>query len=271
MSEENDATDPVETKVEEKPVDTGTSETKEVEDGQKTEKVSESSTEKKTPEKGKPNSAQKRIDELTHYRREAERDRDYWRNQATKKEPEKPKETTKTLEDFEYDEGKYQQHLLTKAQDGAVDAAKKVIEEERSQESIDRKASSFRGREATFAKSVEDYKDVAHSDYLPISKAMGDALVEMDHGPEVLYYLGKNSDLAEEISRLPPLSAAVELGRIAEKLPKESGEKVSKAPAPTPKIAAVEASTNVNPSKGESDKLSDDAWMKKRNKQVMGS
>jgi hypothetical protein len=70
---------------------------------------------------------------------------------------------------------------------------------------------------------------------------MGEVITEMDNGPEVLYYLGKNPDIASQLSQLPPLSAARELGRIEAKiLNKPSGEKVSKAPSPAPKITAAE-------------------------------
>src|SRR5688572_5145712 len=62
---------------------------------------------------GKP-AVQRRIDELTRLRREAERDRDYWREHATRQtpaqpaavEPEAPKAAPK-LADFAYDEEKY--------------------------------------------------------------------------------------------------------------------------------------------------------------------
>jgi hypothetical protein len=249
-------------------------EVKAIEDEQKSSEPSTEIQDKPKEEAKKANPAQKRIDELTRNRREAERDRDYWREQAMKKEPEKPVETVvepvKTLADFDYDEGKYQEHLFSKARAEAVDEAKKVLKEEQSQQTTSRKVTEFRGKEADFSKSVDDYHDVVTNPSLSISQPMADVAMEMENGPEVLYYLGKNPALADEIAHLSPLSAARELGRIEAKLStKESGEKVSKAPAPAPKIAAVEASTKLNPSKGESDKMTDADWMKKRTKQLM--
>jgi len=98
---------------------------------------------------------------------------------------------------------------------------------------------------------------------------MADVAMDMENGPEVLYYLGKNPALADEIARLSPLSAARELGRIEAKLlNKPEAEKVSKAPAPAPKIAAVESSMKVSPTSPDSDKISTEDWMKQRNKQL---
>jgi hypothetical protein len=264
----DDAPEPIETEA--------TDVTEGVEEELKTEEVSESSTETETEEveeKPKADPVQKRIDELTRLRREAERDREFWREQAMKKEPEKPEEVieepVKTLADFDYDEGAYQQHLFAKARAEAVNEAKRVLKEEQNHEITNRKLSTFRSKEAEFSKGVDDYVEAVTDPNLSISQTMADVATEMDNGPEVLYYLAKNPSLADEISRLSPLSAARELGRIEAKiLNKPSAEKVSKAPAPPPKIAAAEASTKVDPTKGDSDKLSTEDWMKQRNKQL---
>jgi len=181
-------------------------------------------------------------------RRTAERDAEYWKQQAQNKAPEAPvevvEEATKTLADFDYDEGKYQEHLFSRARANAVDEARKVLKDEQSQQTSSRKLSEFRGREADFSKDVEDYQEVVTNPALSLSQPMVDVATEMDNGPELLYYLGKNPALADEISRLSPLTAARELGRIEAKLSaKESGKTVSEAPAPAPKIKAVDHTT----------------------------
>lgn len=242
MTEETDAPEPIETEVKDEATDVAPSEAPEVEEELKPEEGSESSPE--AEEKPKANSASKRIDELTKKRRDAERDRDYWRQQAMSNQPEKPKdpvdEPLKTLADFEYDEAKYQQHIFDKARSGAVEEAQRVIKEDQSQQTSTRRVASFEAKELEFAKSVDDYQDVARDNDLPVTQVMADVVTEMDNGPEVLYYLGKNPDLAYEIAQMPGLTAARELGRIEAKiqLQEKKGEKVSKAPVPTPKIEA---------------------------------
>jgi len=242
----SDAPEPIETDVETTVADAEVVETEEVKDEQQTPEVSDSSTE--TVEEKKPDPVQKRIDELTRKRRDAERDAEYWRQQA-QKQPEKPVEEVKpeplkTLADFDYDESKYQSHLFGKAQEGAVESARQVLKEEQSQQSASRKISDFRGREAEFSKDVDDYHEVVQNRDLRINQVMADVATEMDGGPEVLYYLGKNPDLADKISQLSPLSAAREMGRLEAKIQSQekSGKQVSEAPAPAPKLTAVEPS-----------------------------
>ena len=240
----------------------------EVEDELKGAEPSDSSTEEKVAEdKPKADPVQKRIDELTRKRRDAERDSEYWRDQAMKRQPEAPVEPVEqplqTLADFDYDEGRYQQHLFKLAQDGAVQKAQEVMREEQSQQSSKRKVTEFRSRENDFSKNVEDYREVVTNPDLSLSKAMVDVATDMENGPEVLYYLAKNPDLSDEIAHLPPLTAARELGRIEAKLQSQakSGEKVSKAPAPAPKISGLDPSVGKNP-----DEMSQKEWNAHRRK-----
>lgn len=240
----SDAPEPIEPEIEPVEAEATIEEVEVVEEELKGQEPSDSSSE--LEEKPKGDSVQKRIDELTRKRREAERDREYWREQAMKKEPEKPAEAVeeplKTLADFDYDESAYQQHLFAKASEKAVSEAQKVLKAEQSQQTAQQKIAAFRSKENEFAKSVDDYMDVARSDSLPVTQAMADVVTEMENGPEVLYYLGKNPDLADEIAHLPPLAAARELGRIEARMQAQDkeGKKVSEAPKPTPKIAAAE-------------------------------
>jgi len=246
----SDAPEPIETEIVDTATDVEVDAVAVVEDEQKTEEVSESSTETDKPKDG----VSKRIDELTRRFRDAERDSEYWRNQAMN-QPEKPVEEVKpeplkTLADFDYDEAQYQSHLFGKAQEGAVESARKVLKEEQSQEDDRKVISAFNSKEAEFAKTVDDYYDVARDRAFTDrhSNEMGIVITGMDDGPEVLYYLGKNPDLADKISQLSPLSAARELGRIEAKIQSQekSGKQVSEAPAPAPKLTAVEPSTTKN-------------------------
>lgn len=257
MTEETDAPEPIETEEVEAP--------EVVEEEPKSEELSDSSPE---PKEEKANPVDKRIGELTRKRREAEREAQYWREQAQQKtvEPEKPKEEPlKTLADFDYDENAYQQHLFSLAQTKAVEEAKRVLKEEQSQQTAQQKLKTFRARESEFAKNVEDYADVVFDKDLTITQPMADVAMEMENGPEVLYYLGKNPDMAYEIANMSPLAAARELGRIEAKIQsKPKGETVSKAPEPTPKLAAVAPST----SKPLTEIDSQQEWNEYRRKQI---
>lgn len=216
---------------------------------------------------------QRRFDELTRLRREAERNAEHWREMAMRGQPKpEPDSTPKTLADFQYDEAKYQQYLFSTAETRAVAAAKRELQQQAQQENQTRRSQSFTKLEEQFAKKQSDYYDVTRNDGLTISTAMAEAIAESDEGPALAYHLGKNPEIAEQIARLSPYAAARELGRIEERLrterEKAKAPVVSKAPPPPPKIEAVEPSVSVAPDDPDSDKLDGPTWLKRRNKQV---
>jgi hypothetical protein len=223
-----------------------------------------------------------RIDELTRYRREAERDRDYWRELALRNqqprepEPQKPVQSApKTLADFEYDEGKYQAYLFEQAEQRAVTAAEKRLKEQQEAERAERRKQSFAQREKDFAKDKADYHEKTRDPRVPITQAMADVIAESDDGPALAYYLASNLAQADQIAQLSPLAAARELGRIEARLAsereraKEAEKRVSQAPPPPAKVEGSGDSPNrIDPDTPDSDKLTMTEWLKRREKQV---
>ena len=216
--------------------------------------------------------AEARIDELTRLRREAERDRDYWRDHATRQttakpavvEPEKPKALPK-LGDFNYDEAAYQAALTEHV---SAEAARKVREEfrkEQAQLTERQREDSFRKRESEFSAKTPDYQDKAYR--APISDVMADIIKDSEKGPELAYYLGSNPDESRSIAQMSERQAALALGRIEAKLdkppaPVPAPKPVSKAPPPPPKIEASDAAPRVSTTSPDSDSMSDDEWVK---------
>jgi len=225
-------------------------------EGQKVE--ADSSTEKKGVEK--------RIDELTYKRREAEREAEYWKAQAQKPEPKPANLEVKTLEDFDYDESKYQAHLFQLAQSQAVEAAKRTLVEEQERQAQVTKQNAFKAKEDKYAAEIDDYMRVTRADTLPLTKDLVDIVSSSDEGPAVLYYLGKNPDITATLANLPPIIAAREIGKIEAKLAKEAS--TSKAPPPTPKIEGANPGQAIKADAPDSDKLSVDDWLSRRNKQL---
>jgi hypothetical protein len=219
---------------------------------------------------------QKRIDELTRRRYDAERraeqvaaDRDEWRDRALRVEKpvapaEEPATAGKTLADFAYDEAKYQAHLFKLAEERAVKAAEGVLTQKQTQEARTNLVIAHKGREASFAKNVPDYFEVAH--YAPVSNSMAEIIMESDQSAALAYFLGKNPEVALSISRLSPIQQARELGRIeASKLsdvPKPP--QVSGAPPPAPKIAPSNSQVEKDPKDWTDNDF--DKWRKKHSK-----
>lgn len=222
--------------------------------------------------------AQKRIDELTRKRYDAEREAAYWREQALKQQPPAQPEATRTaapqelptLAQFGYDEMKYQAALIDFA---AQEAERRTLERIREDQTRTQQAqgrSAFEKRQAEFLQAMPDYRaKVLEDRNLPISTPMLEVIVESEQGPAIAYYLAENRDLAEQIARLPPVQAARAIGRIEARLEANrpaaapQAPPVSKAPPPPPRIEATEPAVDKDP-----DQMSPEAWLKWRTKQL---
>jgi hypothetical protein len=227
---------------------------------------------------------QKRMNEMTARYRSEERERqalaqerDLLRQQLQQQQVKEP-EKAKTLEDFGYDESKYQAYLFDKAEQRAVEAAKRVRIEEQTEAQKASRLRKFREREIEFEKANPDYRDIAYT--APINEAVAGLLTELDTGPELAHYLGKNKSVALALNDLPPHVAAIELGRIDARLSSEKAAKaaaleaakaakaVSKAPSPAATLEASGDPSSVKADEPESDHLSDAEWTRRRNKQL---
>jgi len=205
--------------------------------------------------------------------RALERDRDHWREMAIRQQTPPPAPVTepepqaKTLADFQYDEGKYQQYLFSTAETRAVAAAERKLSERAQQDNQHRRNQSFKTLETKFAAKQADYYEVTRSEDLPISLAMAEAIAESEDGPALAYHLGKNPEIAADIANLSPFAAARELGRIEERLiaerEKAKATAVSKAPPPPPKVEGLNPQVDKDPSN-----MTDKEFKKWREKQI---
>lgn len=234
--------------------------------------VAEEPDQPEQPEKPK-GGFQRRIQELVQerneYRRSLETERRRidelvalvsQRNEAPKpQEPQAPP----TLEAHGYDEQKYQTALVEYAKAEAKREVQEVLRTERETVKAEARQQSFKSREAEFAKQTEDYADVVYDPAVPISQTMAEVIAESDVGPQLAYHLAKNREVASAIYGLPPVAAARELGRLEAKLVTPKPPPVSKAPPPTPTVAAVEPEIDRDP-----DSMPINDWMKWREKQL---
>lgn len=202
---------------------------------------------------------QKRIDELTRARYEAEeRGRQeseqarqealYWRQQA---EAMKQQIGPPKADQF----GDYEKYLQALAAHEAEKIAEQRIQQERqaSWEMQQRQAQEYQRQQAAMqyqatlnqkleaaTKKFPDFVEVVSSPELPglQGTAAFNAILESEVGAEVMYYLGKNPAKAHQIASLSPVAQAREIGRIEAAI--ESGKTVSNAPPPP---ASVDAKT----------------------------
>lgn len=83
-------------------------------------------------------------------------------------------------------------------------------------------AKQWTEREETFQKATKDYAEVvgsyADGELGDLHQATRTAISESERGPELLYHLAKNPDVAARISELSPLRQVAELGKLEDKL-----------------------------------------------------
>ncbi len=206
--------------------------------------------------------AQARIDEVTRARREAERERDYWRERAGG-DADSLTGREKLPERFESMDPRYRgpagrderegdgpsldsgemdpQALLTRIREEAraelMEEAAAYGEARAAQEA----AVVWEDRQASFASQRPDYVEAVMGASWACSETMADAIQDSDAGPALAYHLARNPDEAARIAALSPLGQVRALGRIEAGLVEGASGggaalAVSHAPAPPPSV-----------------------------------
>ena len=193
---------------------------------------------------GKKPGVHNRIGELTKEKydakREAEaaqRERDYWKEQAMKNgkpQQEVPTQADEptgepTLEQFDFDTGKFMKALYKweREQEKVKESQQKQAEE------AQKRQKTFQEREQAFAAAHPDYEEVAKAEHVPITKEMAEAIIESDDAPAIAYYLGQNLEEASAIAAMSPIAAARAIGRIEAKLSAKPSVPTTTTPAKT--------------------------------------
>ncbi|MCP1679418.1 hypothetical protein [Kerstersia gyiorum] len=200
------------------------------------------------PQRPQQHGVQKRVDEITRARREAEREAAYWKNiaQGSGKDSgaEQPAAQDKPTPDkfTSYDE--YLEALTDWKADQRISKAlaerQQAEQQRQQQEHRQQSAQTFSQRTEEFKAATPDFDDVlaAVAD-IEVSPEVQDLLMGSEHGPRIVYELAKDPAEARRIASLPPVLAAREIGRLEAKIaapaaaPAQAAPPtVTKAPAP---------------------------------------
>jgi len=215
------------------------------------EEKSEETPAEEPPPPPRKKTAQERIDEITRARREAEREREYWKQVALAKEtaPEPPKQTSSgptrpTLDQFETTVA-YEDALLSWHEKKKETESQAV----RQQAAHDEALRSFNQRAKKLRDENEDFDEVIEAPVF--SPVMRLALLNSENGPAVAYHLGRpeNRDEADRIRSLPLEMQPYELGKLETKLLlTKQTRKVTEAPPPI-KPVGMTGAVETDPSK----------------------
>lgn len=188
----------------------------------------------------KGDGVQKRIDELTRARREAERQAEYWQGVATQTAPEA--QGDKPSRDDYAEQDDYIEALTEWKAEQAVTRVQRESANHARQ-------SAWEAREAQTKASIPDYDAVVPVSTVPIKPHVVEALMDADAGPSLAYHLAKNPDVAARLNAMTPTRAAIELGRIETTLTAPAVKVPSNAPTPITPITPQASGRTVDLSK----------------------
>jgi hypothetical protein len=133
------------------------------------------------------------------------------RETQTVKAPELPKrEAFKS--DAEFDEAMFDyRYQLRRAKEVAANA--QAATEAQLKENYE----NYKSGVEDFKEEHDDWDEVVGSK-TPIHESVYLAIIELENGPAVTYYLGKHPDYAKRLAEKSPLAAVVEVGRLSDRL-----------------------------------------------------
>ena len=143
---------------------------------------------------------------------------------------------------FEYAEALAEWTADKKIQEQKVKEAAQKAEQER-QKLLD----TWSTRVQDFRAKTPDFDDMVGSADVVVSNEVRDAIFESDVGPQILYHLAENPDVAKKIQSMTPIGALRMIGKLEAKFEepaqpqtqRETTVKTSKAPPPISPIKAT--------------------------------
>jgi hypothetical protein len=194
---------------------------------------------------------QRRKEQIERYRQEAEAEREKSRDLEVRL-AEAQKLQTEAVPPKEADFGSYEEYQAAlsgfhamKQMDGRE--AQRLEREHAAQKEAYERAETQRQHELqqSWVSQAEEAKEryadfdaVISNPTVPIPQHVADTLLHMDAGADVAYHLGTNVDVAAQIAQLPPVLAAMELGKIEATLSRPSPQKITTAPDPITPVRA---------------------------------
>lgn len=191
---------------------------------------------------------QERVNEITRARRDAERRAMYLEQQLAQIQQAQPQRNPSpqstdrppSLQDFATVEewGEAVAEFSTRQ---ALSRAEQTFQQRDQYHTQQQVAQQFQTREAEYAATVPDYMDrVAElTSSVPLPGELLMVISQSDHGPALAYHLAQHLDVADRLSRMHPVAAAVEIGRIEARLSAPQAKPVTKAPSPAPSLAGT--------------------------------
>jgi hypothetical protein len=200
------------------------------------------------------------------------------RTQSTIQSLQSELDNPRTLDDFKGDQAGYAKYLIDLGRKATqLDGLQQQQQAEGNVAGDQPPPVDYAQVEESYAIQHDDFYEVAYDPTLPVSQTMAQAIRSAENGPEVLYALGKDPERAARIAKLPDIAQAGAIKTLAATLAKgkqrpPKAEESSNAPPPpeelAPSAGAETGLSAIKPSDPKSDQLSDEEWIRRRNKEL---
>lgn len=214
------------------------------------EERSEPEIEKEQEEKPKANpKLERRFSEITKQREEARKEAQQERQAREALEarlavlerqpaPQAPKVDEEPQPSQFNDAFEYAKALAEYTADKRIGEMKRQEAEERQAQERQKVIETWASKVQAAKASMPDFDDIVASSDVVVNDDIRDAILESDVGPQILYHLAENDDVAKRIAGLSPKQALREIGKlearfeVKETAPETKPIVRSKAPAP---------------------------------------
>jgi len=187
----------------------------------------------------KTNNVEKRINRLT-----AEKFAEKRRAEALEEENRRLKENQSadpvqtpqgepTLEQFDFDESAYNAALIKYEVAQQVQESRSEAQKAQAEQTAKERDAKFDNAEVKYATDNPSYID----DIQSLPRFQPDTLNMLrgqENGPELVHYLGKNPEIADQIASLDPMNAAMQIGVISANLSATAKTEIQTSAAPEP-------------------------------------
>lgn len=241
---------PVEAVVDENP--TEPTEEAEEQSGQESDEI------KATEEKKSNPKLEKRFSELTKQREEARKEAQREREQRESLEnrlkeleeratprPVEVQENVKPQPHQFNDAFEYAEALAEWSTEQALINRDKQEAERRAQEERNKVLDSWNKRLNDAKADLPDFDDMVASSDVVVSDHIRDAILESDVGPQILYHLAENPELADKLNSGSPISALRQIGRLEAQFERKEAPVAETKPS----VARSKAPAPINPIK----------------------
>jgi len=168
-----------------------------------------------------------------------------------------------TLEQFEYDDDKYQDALVNYRVEEQLKVRDARLEEQRQTEQKQRYVQDYQVRVSNSnAKGIQTHADyqskVMENPSLHVTPLMADVMSQSENGHDIVYHLGCNPAESSKIAQMPAHLQAAAIGRLEAKLSAVPAKTITNAPKPIDPVGGGGGQPSV-----DDDSLTDEEWAKK--------